>query len=291
MAQGKEIRSKIRSVQSTQKITRAMQMVAAAKMRRAQDRMQAARPYAESLLTIMRHVGAAHPEYRHPLLAVRPVKRAAILVVTSDRGLAGALNANVLREAVGVLHGWQDQGIHGEVAVLGTKGAAYFRRIHAPVMALVAPLGDRPRLEDITGLIKVLADSYREERIDRVVLVYSRFQNTMSQVAVAEDLLPLPALGAAKATASEEQHRWDYLYEPDARLVISDLLARYVETRVYGSVIENLASEQAARMVAMRAATDNAGRLITDLKLAYNKARQASITQELAEIVSGASAV
>ena len=286
MAQGKDIRSKIRSVQSTQKITRAMQMVAAAKMRKAQDRMRTARPYAESLLAIMGHVRAAHPEYRHPFLSVRPVERAALLVVTSDRGLAGALNANVLRVAVGVLKDWQETGVHGEVAVLGAKGAAYFRRLHAPVIAQVAPVGDRPRLESLLGVIKVLADAYQEARLDRIVLVYNRFQNTMSQTAVVEDLLPLPFLENPPAA-----YRWDYLYEPDARSVISEILTRYVETRVYAAVIENLASEQAARMVAMRAATDNAGRLIGDLKLAYNKARQAAITQELAEIVSGASAV
>ncbi|MDA8118574.1 MAG: F0F1 ATP synthase subunit gamma [Gammaproteobacteria bacterium] len=286
MARGKEIRNKIRSVQSTQKITRAMQMVAAAKMRKAQERMRAARPYAESLVAIMRHIRAAHPEYRHPLLAVRPVRRAALLVVTSDRGLAGALNVNVLRVAVGQLKEWEEAGIQGEVAVLGNKGAAYFRRLRAPVAAQLAPLGDRPTLQSIIGVVKVLVDAYREERLDRIVLVYSRFENTMSQVAVTEDLLPLPEPGP-----DVDRHRWDYLYEPEAQDVLSDILTRYVETRVHGVVIENLASEQAARMVAMRAATDNAGRLIGDLKLAYNKARQAAITQEIAEIVSGASAV
>ena len=286
MARGKEIRNKIRSVQSTQKITRAMQMVAAAKMRKAQERMRATRPYAEGLVAIMRHIRAAHPEYRHPLLAVRPVRRAAVLVVTSDRGLAGALNVNVLRVAVGQLKEWEEAGIQGEVAVLGNKGAAYFRRLRAPVVAQLAPLGDRPTLQSIIGVVKVLVDAYREERLDRIALVYSRFENTMSQVAVTEDLLPLPEPGP-----DVNRHRWDYLYEPEARDVLSDILTRYVETRVHGVVIENLASEQAARMVAMRAATDNAGRLIGDLKLAYNKARQAAITQEIAEIVSGASAV
>ncbi len=286
MAQGKEIRSKIRSVQSTRKITRAMQMVAAAKMRKAQERMRAARPYAEGLQAVMRHVRAAHPEYRDPLLAVRPVRRAAVLVITSDRGLAGALNANILRVAVGLLRGWQDAGVETEIAVMGNKGAAYFRRLGAPVVAQLAPLGDRPSLESLLGVIKVLVDAYRAGRVDRIALVYSRFENTMNQVAVTEDLLPLP-----EPTPRAREHRWDYLYEPDARTVVSDLLARYLETRVYGAVIENLASEQAARMVAMRAATDNAGRLIGDLKLAYNKARQAAITQEIAEIVGGASAV
>ncbi len=286
MARGKEIRRQIRSVQSTQKITRAMQMVAAAKMRKAQERMSAARPYAESLVTIMRHIRAAHPEYRHPLLAVRPVRRAAVLVVTSDRGLAGGLNVNVFRVAIGLLKEWETAGIQGEVAVLGNKGATYFRRLKAPVVAQLAPLGDRPTSQSVTGVVKVLADAYREERLDRVVLVYSRFRSALSQVAVAEDLLPLP-----DPEPSAAQHRWDYLYEPEAQYVLSDLLTRYLETRTYGVVLENLASEQAARMVAMRAATENAGRLIGDLKLAYNKARQAAITQEIAEIVSGASAV
>lgn len=286
MAHGKEIRSKIKSVQSTQKITRAMQMVAAAKMRKAQERMRSARPYLESLVAIIGHVRKAHPEYRHPLMSVRPVTRAAVLVVTSDRGLAGALNVNVLRAAVGVLKAWQGSGIEGQVAVLGMKGAAYFRRLRAPVMAQVVPVGDRPQLEAVLGVVKVLADAYCENRLDRVTLVYNRFENTMTQKAVVEELLPLPAFDEGVPAG-----RWDYLYEPDARSVISEILDRYVETRVFGAVIENVASEQAARMVAMRAATDNAGRLITDLRLAYNKARQAAITQELAEIVSGASAV
>ena len=286
MARGKEIRTKIRSVQSTQKITRAMQTVAAAKMRKAQERMRAARPYVESLVGIMRHIRAAHPEYRHPLLAVRPVRHATLLVVTSDRGLAGALNVNVLRAAVGLLKEWEGAGIQGDVAVLGNKGAAYFRRLEAPVVAQLAPLGDHPSLQSIAGVVKVVVDAYRKERVDRIVLVYNRFVNTMSQVAVTEDLLPLPEPGP-----DVDRHRWDYLYEPEAQDVLSDILARYLETRVRGAVIENLASEQSARMVAMRAATDNAGRLIGDLKLASNKARQAAITQEIAEIVGGASAV
>ena len=248
--------------------------------------MRSARPYLESLVAIMGHVRKAHPEYQHPLMSVRPVTRAAVLVATSDRGLAGALNANVLRAAVGVLKTWQESGIEGQVAVLGMKGAAYFRRLRAPVMAQVVPVGDRPQLEAVLGVVKVLADAYCENRLDHVTLVYNRFENTMTQKAVVEELLPLPALDDGVPAG-----RWDYLYEPDARSVISAILDRYVETRVFGALIENAASEQAARMVAMRAATDNAGRLITDLRLAYNKARQAAITQELAEIVSGASAV
>ncbi|WP_298134948.1 F0F1 ATP synthase subunit gamma [Acidiferrobacter sp.] len=286
MAQGKDIRNKIRSVQSTQKITRAMQMVAAAKMRKAQERMRATRPYVENLVGIMRHIRAAHPEYRHPLLAVRPVQRAALLVVTSDRGLAGALNANCLRTAVSLLREWEQAGIAGEVAVFGNKGAAYFRGLRATVAAQLAPVGDYPPLSSIAGVVKVVADAYRDQRLDRIVLVYNRFVNTLHQTAVVEDLLPLPEPGP-----DVDRHRWDYIYEPEARDVLSNLLARYVEARVYGAVVENLASEQAARMVAMRAATDNAGRMISDLKLAYNKARQAAITQEIAEIVGGASAV
>ncbi len=286
MAQGKEIRSKIKSVQNTQKITRAMQMVAAAKMRKAQEHMQAARPYAECLLAVMGHFRAAHPEYRHPFMAVRPARRAGLLVVSSDRGLAGALNANVLRVAVTTLRTWQEQGVEAEIGVYGGKAAAYFRRLGAPVVAQAAPLGDRPALSTILGVAKVMLDGYRTGRIDRLVIVFNRFQNTMTQRPVADTVLPLPAT-ADDALA----HRWDYLYEPDARSVIDDAFERYIETRIHGALLENQASEQAARMVAMRAATDNAGQLIGDLRLAYNKARQAAITQELAEIVSGASAV
>ena len=286
MAQGKEIRSKIRSVQSTQKITRAMQMVAAAKMRKAQDHMQAARPYADRLLAVMSHFRAAHPEYRHPFFAVRTVRRAGLLVVSSDRGLAGALNANVLRAAVGCLREWQEEGVEGDIGLYGNKAAAYFRRLQAPVVAQQAPLGERPALEDILGVTKVMLDAYREGRIDRLVIVFNRFENAMLQRPVIETVLPLP-----EPSGQEFAHWWDYLYEPDARSVVDTAFERYIETRIYGAILENQASEQAARMVAMRAATDNAGRLIADLRLAYNKARQAAITQELAEIVSGASAV
>ncbi|MDA8389429.1 MAG: F0F1 ATP synthase subunit gamma [Gammaproteobacteria bacterium] len=286
MAQGKEIRSKIKSVQSTQKITRAMQMVAAAKMRKAQEHMQAARPYADRILAVMSHFRAAHPEYRHPYFAARPVRRAGLLVVSSDRGLAGALNANVLRVAVGCLREWQEQGIEADIGVYGTKAATYFRRLRAPVVAQAAPLGDRPPLSAILGVVKVMLDAYCEGRIDRLVVVFNRFQNAMTQRAVIDTVLPLP-----QPQDQALAHWWDYLYEPDARSVIDEAFDRYIETRIHGAVLENQASEQAARMVAMRAATDNAGRLIGDLRLAYNKARQAAITQELAEIVSGASAV
>lgn len=286
MAQGKEIRNKIRSVQSTQKITRAMQLVAAAKMRRAQERMYAARPYAERMAAVIGHFRAAHPEYRHPFLETRPVTRAGILVITSDRGLAGALNINALRHAVRILRGWQETGVESRISVFGNKGFNYFRRLHAPLAAQVAPLGDRPVLDTLLGAIKVLLDAYRAGELDRIVLVFNRFQSALMQKTVIEDLLPLP-----EPQDPALAHHWDYLYEPDARSVIEKILERYVETRIYSAVLENLASEQAARMVAMRAATDNAGRLIGDLRLAYNKARQASITQELAEIVSGASAV
>lgn len=286
MGQDRDIRSKIRSVQSTQQITRAMQMVAAAKMRKAQERLFAARPYAERMAAVMSHFRAAHPEYRHPFWVVRPVARAGLLVISSDRGLAGALNAGVLRLAVSTLKGWQDAGIATRVGVYGGKGAGYFRRLQVPLAAQMAPLGDAPLSASILGVAKVMTDAYRNHDVDRVTLVYNRFHSTLSQTAVVEDLLPLP-----QGDDPRQGRRWDYLYEPEARDVIEAALARYVETRVYAAILENLASEQAARMMAMRSATDNAGRLIADLRLAYNKARQAAITQELAEIVGGAAAV
>ncbi len=286
MAQGEAIRSKIKSAQGTQTITRAMQMVAAAKMPKAQEHMQAVRPYADCILAVMSHFRAAHPEYRHPYFAVRPVRRAGLLVVTSDRGLAGALNANVLRAAAGCLRAWQEQGIEADIGVYGNKAAAFFRRLQAPVVAQAAPLGDRPPLSAILGVVKVMLDAYREGRIDRLVVVFNHFQNTMTQHPVVDNVLPLP-----EPKDQELAHWWDYLYEPDAHAVIDTVFDRYIETRIHRAILENQASEQAARMVAMRAATDNAGRLIGDLRLAYNKARQAAITQELAEIVSGASAV
>ncbi|MHB1566169.1 MAG: F0F1 ATP synthase subunit gamma [Acidiferrobacter sp.] len=286
MAQGQDIRRKIRSVQSTQKITRAMQMVAAAKMRKAHERLYAARPYAERMAAVMGHFRAAHPEYRHPFWMVRPVARAGLLVISSDRGLAGALNAGVFRLAVGTLKGWQEAGIASQIGVYGGKGASYFRRLQAPVTAQMAPLGDAPTMAAILGVVKAMTDAYRNHAVDRVALVYNRFHGTLSQIAVVEDLLPLPVSDDLR-----QGRRWDYLYEPEAREVIEAAMSRYVETRVYAAILENLASEQAARMMAMRAATDNAGRLIVDLRLAYNKARQAAITQELAEIVGGAAAV
>lgn len=286
MAAGKEIRTKIRSVQSTQKITRAMEMVAASKMRKAQERMRAARPYAERMRAVIGHLHYAHPEYRHPFLQTRALKRAGLIVISSDRGLAGGLNTNVMKAAVGALRAWHEQGVEADVSTIGAKGYAFLRRVGARVASHASHLGDAPRVHDLIGVVKVMLDAYVAGKIDRLDIVYSRFVNTMSQQPAVEQLLPLAAPDDARL-----KHRWDYLYEPDAREVLDDLLRRYIETQVYHAVAENLASEQSARMVAMKAASDNAAKLIDDLKLQYNKARQAAITRELSEIVGGAAAV
>lgn len=287
MAVGKEIRKKIKSIQNTQKITRAMEMVAASKMRRAQERMQAARPYAEKIRNVITHLHYAHPEHRHPFTVEREVKRAGLIIITSDRGLCGGLNTNLLRAALVEMRASSDKGIGLEVCTIGTKGFGFCKRFGANVVAHASHLGDAPRLEDLIGTIKVMLDGYREGRLDRVAIVYNRFVNTMSQKPVIEQLLPLPA-----APEPELKHYWDYLYEPtDAHEVLDDLLTRYIETQVYHGSIENLACEQSARMVAMKSASDNAGTLIDNLKLVYNKARQAAITQEISEIVGGAAAV
>lgn len=286
MAAGKEIRNQIRSVLNTQKITRAMEMVAASKMRRAQDRMRSARPYAAKMRTVIGHLHYAHPEYRHPFFAVRPVRRAALVVVTSDRGLCGALNSNVLRAVVRQIEEAARDKIELDFCTLGAKGFGFLKRLGVPVLAHVAHLGDTPHAVDLVGAAKVLFDGYRAGTIDRIDVVYNRFVNTMTQEPVVERLLPLPAVEDPSL-----KHLWDYLYEPDARDVLDELLSRYAETLIYHAVVENTASEQSARMVAMKAASDNAGKLIGELKLRYNKARQAAITQEISEIVSGASAV
>ncbi len=289
MAVGKEIRKQIRSIRNTQKITRAMEMVAASKMRRAQGLMQAARPYAARIRGVIAHLHYAHPEYRHPFVQVRDPRRVGFVVITSDRGLCGGLNANLLRATLAAMREWSARGAPIEVCTIGAKGFGFLKRVGAQIVSHVSHLGDRPHLEDLLGTVKVMLDAYAEGRIDRLFLVYNRFLNTMSQRPQVETLLPLPA-----ADAEEEprlRHHWDYIYEPDAREVLDDLLRRYVESLVYHAVVENLACEQAARMVAMRAASDNAGELIAELELRYNKARQAAITQEIAEIVGGAAAV
>jgi len=286
MAAGKEIRNQIRSIQNTQKITRAMEMVAASKMRKAQERMRMARPYAEKIRAVIGHLHYAHPEYRHPFLLEREPRRVGIIVVTSDRGLCGGLNTNALKTTIGLMREWHEQKVDLEVCTIGSKGFAFLKRVGAKIVSHTSHLGDVPHVQDLIGVVKVMLDAYSAGQLDRLYVVYNRFINTMSQQPVVQQLLPLPA---------EEQpqlkHHWDYLYEPEAREVVDDLLTRYIETLVYHGVVENIASEQSARMVAMKSASDNAGNMIGDLKLKYNKARQAAITQELSEIVGGAAAV
>jgi F-type H+-transporting ATPase subunit gamma len=289
MAVGKEIRIKIKSVQNTRKITRAMEMVAASKMRRAQDRMRMARPYAEKIRNVIQHLHYAHPEYRHPFLVNREAKRVGFIVVTSDRGLCGGLNTNLLKTALGAMREWNQQKVEIDLCTIGSKGFGFLKRIGGRIVSHVSHLGDTPRVTELIGTVKTMLDEYEAGRIDRVYVVYNRFVNTMTQEAQVEQLLPLPP--AKTDEAGKLEHHWDYIYEPDARVVISDLLTRYIETLVYQAVVENLACEQSARMVAMKAASDNAGKMIDELKLKYNKARQAAITQEISEIVGGAAAV
>lgn len=287
MASGKEIRGKIASVKNTQKITRAMEMVAASKMRRAQERMQAARPYAEKIRNVIRHLAQAHPEYQHPYLIHREIKQAGYIVVSSDRGLCGGLNTNLFRALLRTLQEREEDGVAVEICPLGQKGSAFFHRFGGKVAAQVGQLGDSPHIADLIGAVKVMLDSYREEKLDRLYLVYNEFVNTMTQRPKIEQLLPVDTKDKEEALG----HHWDYLYEPEAREVLDQLLVRYTESLVYQGVVENIACEQAARMVAMKAASDNAGSFIDDLQLAYNKARQTAITQELSEIVSGAAAL
>ncbi|MFP4696240.1 F0F1 ATP synthase subunit gamma [Thiohalospira sp.] len=287
MAGAKEIRTQIKSIQNTQKITKAMEMVAASKMRKAQDRMEATRPYADKMRQVIGHLANAHPEYRHPFLEEREeVKRAGYITVTTDRGLCGGLNVNLFRKTIKDLREWDEQGVGLDHAVIGSKGLQFYNRLGASIVAEATSLGDKPALSDIIGTVKVMLDAYTEGRIDRLYLAQNRFVNTMTQQPQIIQLLPLPP-----AEDEELQHHWDYLYEPDAATVLDDLLTRYIESQVFQAVVENVASEMASRMVAMKAASDNAGDIINDLQLAYNKARQAAITQELSEIVAGAAAV
>jgi F-type H+-transporting ATPase subunit gamma len=288
MAAGKEIRGKIKSVENTKKITKAMEMVAASKMRKAQDRMRAARPYAEKVRQIAGNLSKANPEYVHPFMQPNDAKTAGFVVVTTDKGLCGGLNTNVLRAVTNELKALQAKGQDAQVVAIGNKGLGFMNRVGAKVVSSVTSLGDTPHLDKLIGPVKVLLDAYTEGRINSVHVCYTRFINTMKQEAVVEQLLPL------KASDLQEGHTgrdWDYVYEPDAQAVIDDLLLRYVEAQVYQAVAENMASEQSARMVAMKAATDNAGNVISELKLVYNKTRQAGITKELSEIVAGAAAV
>jgi F-type H+-transporting ATPase subunit gamma len=282
----KEIRSKIASVKSTQKITKAMQMVATSKMRRAQERMRQARPYAEQMRNVLGHLTEANPDYRHPFLQTREPKAIGFIVISTDRGLAGALNANVFKQTLTLLREWQGKGATVSLCLIGSKGMNFFRRLGLPVLAAVAHLGDRPHVKDLIGTVKVMLDAYRAGQLDRLYLVSAHFVNTMTQKPAVEQLLPIEAID----TEGLQEH-WDYIYEPDAAGVLDVLLMRYIESQVYRGAVENVASEMAARMIAMGAASDNAGKLITELQLIYNKARQAAITKEISEIVGGAAAV
>jgi F-type H+-transporting ATPase subunit gamma len=293
MAAGKEIRGKINSVQNTKKITKAMEMVAASKMRKAQERMRSARPYSDKIRNIAANLSQANPEYVPALMRTNDnAKAAGIVVITTDKGLCGGLNTNALRIVTNKLRELQAQGIDTQAVAIGNKGLGFLNRIGAKVVAHVTQLGDTPHLDKLIGALKVMIDAYEKGELQAVYLCYTRFINTMKQEAVIEKLLPLSAEQLqADAKASGSSHSWDYIYEPDPQTVIDELLVRYTESQIYQAVAENMASEQSARMVAMKAATDNAGNLIGELKLVYNKTRQAAITKELSEIVSGAAAV
>jgi len=287
MPGSKEIRTKIKSVQNTRKITKAMEMVAASKMRRAQERMRTARPYAEKIRNVAAHISKANPEYRHPYLVDRDsVKRIGIIVITTDKGLCGGLNTNILRLAMNQMKEWESQGEEIEVCTLGNKGLGFMQRLGAKIVAQVTGLGDRPQMEKLIGAVKIMLDGYTQDRFDRLMIFNTRFINTMKQEPTLEQLLPLSGevLGAPEGN-------WDYIYEPDAKIVLEQVLTRYIEALIYQAVAENMASEQSARMVAMKAASDNAATVIEELTLIYNKTRQAGITKELSEIVAGAAAV
>ncbi|MCZ8130325.1 MAG: F0F1 ATP synthase subunit gamma [Steroidobacteraceae bacterium] len=286
MPGAKEIRGKIASIKSTQKITKAMEMVAASKMRKAQDRMRAARPYAEKMHDVIGHLRLANPDYRHPWLVERPVKSVGLIVISTDRGLAGSLNVNVFKQALTTIREWQGQGAQVQLCLVGSKGLQFFRRLKLPIAASITHLGDRPHVADFIGTVKVMLDAYSEGKIDRLYLINAEFVNTMSQKPVVRQLLPAEVVKSA-----DLQERWEYIYEPSAAELMEGLLMRYVESQVYRGAVENVACEMAARMVAMKSATDNAGKLIDELQLIYNKARQAAITKEISEIVGGAAAV
>ncbi len=287
MAVGKEIKSKIGSVKNTQKITSAMEMVAASKMKKAQDRMSTTRPYAETMRKVIGHIANANTDFRHPFLVEREeVKRVGYIVISTDRGLCGGLNTNEFKAVAKDVKAWQEKGAEVEFATLGNKAAGFFSRFGGKIVAKASGLGDAPEVQDVIGSVHVMLDAYTTGKIDRLYVVYNKFINTMKQEPKIDQLLPLP-----KTEEIERTHPWDYLYEPDPAAILEALLTRYIETQVYQGAVENAASEQAARMVAMKAATDNAGNLIDELQLIYNKARQAAITQEISEIVSGSAAV
>ncbi len=286
MAVGKEIKTKIASVQNTQKITKAMEMVASSKMRKAQAGMAASRPYANNIRNVIGHIALGNLEYRHPYMEEREVKRVGYIVVSTDRGLCGGLNINLFKKVLADAAKWQGQEAEVEFAVVGSKATSFFNNMGAKVTAQISGLGDNPSLTDLVGSVQVMLKAYDDGEIDRLFIVYNKFVNTMTQQATIDQLLPLP-----KSDDEAIKHRWDYIYEPDANVLLDQLLVRYVESQVYQGVVENIACEQAARMVAMKSASDNAGDLIDDLQLIFNKARQSAITQELGEIVAGAAAV
>ncbi|MEE9492843.1 MAG: F0F1 ATP synthase subunit gamma [Gammaproteobacteria bacterium] len=287
MAAGKEVRTQITSIQNTQKITKAMEMVAASKMRKAQERMRASRPYAEKMRSVVSHIGKSHPEYKHPYLINREKKRVGLIIVSSDRGLCGGLNTNLFKAVVEKMKEFQGQGQEIDIAIIGSKALGYFKRLGGNLVSQVTHLGDSPSAEELIGFVKVMLIAYDEGKIDHLYLANNQFVNTMTQQPIVEQLLPV------KGDDEDEElkHHWDYIYEPGAKDVMDGMLMRYIESLVYQSVVENIACEMAARMVAMKAATDNAGDMIDELQLVYNKARQGAITQELSEIVSGAAAV
>ena len=286
MAVGKEIRTKISSIKSTQKITSAMEMVAASKMRKAQERMEVGKPYARRMRAVVGHIANSAPEYRHAYMQVREARRVGFIVISTDRGLCGGLNTNLFKSTVNAMKTWADSGAEIELSLIGAKASAFFNAYGGNVTAAVSDIGEAPSIGDLIGAIKAIVDKYEAERIDRLFLVGNEFINTMTQKPVVQQLLPL-----VPEDNEEMAHHWDYIYEPDAKELLERLLTRYIESQVYQAVVENGACEQAARMLAMKNATDNAGDLIDDLQLVYNKARQASITQELSEIVSGAAAI
>ena len=286
MASGKEIKSKIGSIKNTQKITSAMEMVAASKMKKAQDRVASSRPYAENLRKVIGRVAQANLDFHHPFLEERDVKRVGYIVISTDRGLCGGLNSNEFKKVTKDVQAWKEKGVEAEYATLGSKAAGFFQRFGGDLLAKKAGLGDAPSIQDVIGPVKVMLDAFAEGKIDRLFVVYNKFVNTMKQEPTIEQLLPLP-----KAEEEVSAHAWDYLYEPSPEAILETLLVRFIESQVYQGVVENAASEQAARMVAMKAATDNAGDLIDELQLVYNKARQAAITQEISEIVGGSAAV
>ncbi|WP_223669779.1 F0F1 ATP synthase subunit gamma [Kangiella shandongensis] len=286
MSGAKEIRTKIGSIKNTQKITSAMEMVAASKMRKAQDRMASSRPYAEKIRTVIKHIAQGTPEYRHAYINERDVKRVGYIVVSTDRGLCGGLNINLFKKALNDMKQWSEQEIEVDMCLIGSKATGFFKKFGGSVVAKTSNLGDTPEIEDLIGAVKVMLKAYDEGRIDRLFIVTNEFVNSMTQDPKVDQLLPLPV-----GQDEELRHHWDYLYEPEAKPLLDKLMVRFIESQVYQAVVENIACEQAARMVAMKAASDNAGDLIDDLELVYNKARQAAITQELAEISAGAAAV